>query len=154
MNSFNQQRVIETVSALFILLFVYTSVSKSLEFAAFRNTIQSFPIIGYYASFITSMVILSEVIIAFLLVFPFTRHTGLYGSLFLMIIFSVYIGYALLFESKLPCTCGGVLRRMNWTQHLFFNLFFTALALTGVLLINRSKLFIAINRRSRKTVIE
>jgi putative oxidoreductase len=49
-----------------------------------------------------------------------------------MLLFTFYILYMLLFEKHLPCSCGGVLKEMTWKQHLVFNLFFTAIAFTGL----------------------
>ena len=31
-----------------------------------------------------------------------------------------------LFTPELSCSCGGVIKQMNWTQHLIFNIFFSA----------------------------
>jgi hypothetical protein len=36
------------------------------------------------------------------------------------------------FDPELPCSCGGILQSMNWTQHLIFNIFFTLLGLGAI----------------------
>jgi len=46
----------------------------------------------------------------------------LYASYFLMAMFSAYIVAITRFSEYIPCSCGGVLERMNWNQHLVFNL--------------------------------
>jgi hypothetical protein len=60
-----------------------------------------------------------------------------------MTAFTLYIGYMVSFAEKLPCSCGGVISKMTWNQHLVFNIFFTLLSLLGVILEKR-------RRRQRK----
>jgi hypothetical protein len=69
---------------------------------------------------------------------PRTRKLGLYISLGLMMAFTGYISYMMIFIPDLPCSCGGVISKMTWGQHLIFNVFFMLLALTGILL-NRKR---------------
>lgn len=47
--------------------------------------------------------------------------------------FTAYIFIILSFTIYIPCSCGGVLETMGWTEHLVFNLFFVAMASIGVL---------------------
>lgn len=134
------------IAALFILLFVYTAVSKLLVFAAFRHTLDQFPLLHENSLLFAWAIPITELIISAWLFFPATRLLGFYASFGLMSLFTVYIAYALLFASNLPCSCGGVISKMTWTQHLIFNLFFTALAPAGIKL---SKHQLLISRRSR-----
>lgn len=137
----------EIIAALFILLFVYTATSKLKDFNSFYFTLQNSPLLHRYAKVVALLLPVTELVIAGLLFFPRSRRTGLYFSFLLMIIFTFYIGGLLLSSSKLPCSCGGVIRQMTWKQHLVFNIFFTALA--GLSIYLRNKRFIAINRNSR-----
>ncbi|MFX9224384.1 MauE/DoxX family redox-associated membrane protein, partial [Acinetobacter baumannii] len=68
------------------------------------------------------------------------------------IMFTSYISYMVLFIPNLTCSCGGVIKEMSWRQHLGFNLFFIIISIVGILLQQRTKDFIAINRQSRKPV--
>jgi hypothetical protein len=46
------------------------------------------------------------------------------------------------FYTKLPCTCGGVISKMSWPQHVLFNSGFMILAIVGIQLeknINKNK---------------
>lgn len=127
--------VIEIISSLLILLFAYTGLSKLLDFDNFRSTLDQSPLISNNgAAFVAIALPLVEIVIAALLLFSRTRLLGLYGSLALMTAFTLYIGYMLSFASRLPCSCGGVLKQMTWNQHLIFNIFFTLLSLAGVVL--------------------
>ena len=81
---------------------------------------------------------LLEVLIVVLLIFDRTRLRGLYTSLVLMLAFTVYTVAVLLHAFKyVPCSCGGVIRKLTWPQHLFFNLFFVVISLLGIWLKKR-----------------
>ncbi len=58
-----------------------------------------------------------------------TQSYGLYAAAILMTLFAAYVGLMLLSDkTKLPCSCGGVIKVMSWKQHLYFNIFFMLLA--------------------------
>lgn len=105
----------------FILLFVYAAISKTLDFENFQVQLAQSPLISAYASFISYSVIVIELIIAGLLLSERTRTTGLYLSLGIMISFSIYIYLILNYSDFVPCSCGGILEKMSWNQHLIFN---------------------------------
>jgi uncharacterized membrane protein YphA (DoxX/SURF4 family) len=126
--------IIEIVSALFVLLFLYTAITKSFEIDKTVNVIKKTPFIASYAEPIAWVVVLTEYIVSIMLFMPRTRKTGLYFALGLMTTFTLYIGYMKLFIPKLPCSCGGVISKLTWNQHLLFNLLFIFLAITAILL--------------------
>jgi putative oxidoreductase len=131
--------LVEIIGSLLILLFVYTAINKLLDISNFTSTMSKSPLIGSSASFLAIAVPVGELMIAALLFIPRTRLAGLYGSLGLMTAFTLYIGYMLSFAEKLPCSCGGVISKMTWNQHLVFNIFFTLLSLLGVVLERRRR---------------
>lgn len=120
--------VVLTVSYLFILLFVYAAVSKLLEYDSFQIELGQSPLLSAYAGWVAPSILSLELLVAFLLMFSKTRYLGLTGSYFLMVLFSVYIYLILHYSSFVPCSCGGVLEKMTWQQHLIFNLVFVFLA--------------------------
>jgi putative oxidoreductase len=63
-----------------------------------------------------------------------------YASLFLMSAFTIYT-VAILFHAfrYIPCSCGGVIRKLTWPQHLFFNLFFVGISILGIILKKREQ---------------
>ncbi len=139
MKQIHYYRIVEFIAAIFILLFTYTAFSKLLGFIAFKNTLAKSPLIGNYAAIVAGAVPLIELIIAVLLVIPKKRNLGLYASFTLMLLFTIYLGYMILFTSGLPCSCGGVLQQMTWPQHLWFNIGFTILAAIGLRLHHKFK---------------
>jgi putative oxidoreductase len=130
--------IIEIIAALFILLFVYTGVSKLMEHTNFTNVLKGSPLVGSFAGVVAWALPITELIVALLLIFPKTRLKGLYASAILMSMFTIYLAYMIAFTPKLPCSCGGVLKELTWKQHLVFNIFFTLLAIWGIMLSRRN----------------
>lgn len=87
---------------------------------------------GSYAALVAWAIPLIELVISGLLFIPQKRGMGLYASFALMLVFTTYLSYMILFSSHLPCSCGGVLQQMTWPQHLWFNIGFTILAAAGI----------------------
>ena len=127
-----KNNIVSIISALFILLFLYTALTKLSDFHRFRAMLYGSPWVGKLAPTIAWGLPLTEICISILLFFPKSRRLGLWCSLILMSIFTVYIAYMLYFSSVRPCNCGGVLQLMTWNQHLIFNIFFTLLAILGL----------------------
>lgn len=130
----------EIVVALLILLFVYTGLSKLLDFSSFRYTLSRSPLIGNMAPMLAWTLPVLEFAISILLFFTFTRRAGLWASLSIMLVFTGYLAYMIYFTPDRPCSCGGVLKQMTWKQHLVFNIFFTLLALCGLWLSRKRSL--------------
>lgn len=65
--------------------------------------------------------------------FKTTQKYGLYAAATLMTLFTFYVVIMLAGDkTKLPCSCGGVIKAMSWKQHLYFNIFFMLLAWLSV----------------------
>jgi len=117
---------------LFISLFMYTAAAKVFSIKKFASTLAKSPLIGDWNDYIAWAVPITEIVISILLIIALTRKLGLYASLALMIIFTLYLSYMVLSGSKLPCHCGGVISKMSWQEHIWFNLAFIALAIIGL----------------------
>ncbi|MET3730549.1 DoxX family protein [Moheibacter stercoris] len=128
---------LDLICYLFVLLFVYASVSKLLEFQDFQTQLGQSPLLGAFAIPISYGVILVELGLAVLLCLEKYRRIGLYGSFVLMVMFTAYIIIILNFTSFTPCSCGGVLESLGWTEHLIFNVAFIVLAGIGIYLQER-----------------
>ena len=128
--------IVELISALLLFLFIYTALSKLLDFDKFKYQISQSPFITNISWLVIWSIPLAELIISICLIFKRTRSAGLYLSFFLMLLFTGYIFIMLKYSSYLPCSCGGVLSIMSWKQHFIFNLAFTGLSLTGIIVQN------------------
>lgn len=124
--------LIETFCLLYVLLFIYAAVSKIIDFENFQIQLGQSPLLSAFAGTIAWLVPVSEIIISVTLFIPRLRTVGLYAALSLMIMFTVYIFIILNFSSFVPCSCGGVLEKMGWTEHLIFNICFIILALVAL----------------------
>ncbi len=105
---------------LFIVLFIYAAVSKLMDFETFQIQLAQSPLLSAYAGFISYAVITVEIVIALLLCYKRWRLIGLYASFGLMIAFTVYIYLILNYSDFIPCSCGGILEKMGWKEHLIF----------------------------------
>jgi uncharacterized membrane protein YphA (DoxX/SURF4 family) len=143
MKSFPSDTIVDVISYLLILLFVYTGASKLMAYQSFHTQIIFQPVIHKYAAFLSLFIPIIELLIATCLLIPRYRKTGLYAAFALMSIFTIYVGYMLASvpHNNLPCTCGGVLRLMTWEQHLVFNLVYTFLAFWAILIARRELAF-------------
>lgn len=126
--------VLEIISFLFIVLFVYAAVTKLIDYKKFTVQVGQSPLLTDFAPFVAWFIPSVEIAIALLLSFTQTRTVGLYGSLSLMAMFTAYIIAILNFSDSIPCSCGGVLEKLGWTEHLVFNIVFILLALAGIVL--------------------
>jgi uncharacterized membrane protein YphA (DoxX/SURF4 family) len=126
--------IVETISILFIIFFLYTGISKLMDYSVTKEQIALSPLLAPIAGWIVIVLPIAEIIVSVILFIPRTRLKGLYASLILMTVFTGYVIYILSYNEHLPCTCGGVLQSLSWKQHLLFNSVFIVLALTGIVL--------------------
>ena len=111
-----------------VFLFLYAGYSKIEDHSRFLKGLMRVTIIGPFALYISWIVPIGEIIIAILLIIPRTSKWGLYGFTILMGVFTIYIISMVLWATKLPCHCGGAIEKLSWTQHIWFNLAFIAIA--------------------------
>ena len=135
-----QKTAIEIISSLLILLFVYAALNKLFEYKTFKVQLINSLFLKPFAGIIAWLVPGIEMTISLMLTVKFTRILGLYASLILLLIFSLYISGILFSGMRLPCSCGGIIQQLSWKQHLLFNLFFLLVSLIGILLERKQKL--------------
>lgn len=125
--------VIDVICYLLVFLFVYAAVSKLMDLEKFRVQIGQSPLLTPFTDLVIFFIPGIEILISIALAIPRLRLIGLYASFSIMVMFTVYIVTILNISSYVPCSCGGVLEKLGWTEHLIFNLFFALLALCGVI---------------------
>jgi len=133
-----RKMVVEVIAALFILLFLYTAINKSFKIQPTVEVLKLLPLTNTIPEVIAWTIVTAEYLVSALLFFQKTKKTGLYCSLSLMVAFTLYIGYMMIFAPSLPCTCGGIISKLNWKEHLLLNGSLIFLLITSVLLM-RSK---------------
>lgn len=135
-----------------IFLFTYTGINKLIDHNTFETTLLQSPVIRSQAAILSWLIPITELFTVFLLLLNKYKQSGYLFSLILMAIFTCYIAYMMLFIPQLPCSCGGILKELSWSNHLLLNSFLILLILVSLLSNTKQKLFIAINRESRKPV--
>lgn len=124
---------IEITSFLFIILFIYAAGSKLVDYQKFTVQLGQSPMLTRWANLITWLIPIIEIIVAIMFSFKKTQKIALYGALNLMTVFTTYIIIVTNFSSYVPCSCGGVLEKLGWTEHLIFNIIFITLAAIAIL---------------------
>jgi uncharacterized membrane protein YphA (DoxX/SURF4 family) len=134
-----QNIITEIISFLLIILFAYSGLSKLLEFQNFQAQLGQSPLLSACTGFISYSVLIVEFFIALLLAIPKSRYFALLASFGLMLMFTAYIVVILNYSSFVPCSCGGILEKLGWKEHLIFNIAFTFLAAIASLFIAKNK---------------
>jgi hypothetical protein len=125
--------IIDSIIVLYIILFLYTGISKLMDYSVFKEQIATSTVLGALSKPIALMVPWAEFAVVAMLIIPRWRLHGLYASLSLMIIFTGYIITILISSHDLPCSCGGAIELLSWKGHIVLNSFFIAIALLGII---------------------
>lgn len=125
---------IDLICYLFILLFLYTGGMKLISHFDFYLALRDSPLMYHYAGLISWAIPILELAIVACLTIPKLKKLGLYSSFILMALFTIYVCYNAFFLTHMqrPCTCGGIIEKMSWNQHVIFNSLFTLLALLAI----------------------
>jgi hypothetical protein len=125
--------IVEIIALLFVILFLYTGISKLMEYTVFKEQIATSPLLAPISSWIAKVLPAIEIIVSVILFIPRTRLKGLYTSFVLMILFTGYIIAILTLNEHIPCSCGGVIEQLSWKGHIVFNSAFIILSLIGII---------------------
>lgn len=133
--------IAEIISILFIVLFVYAGLTKLMEGDRFFNNLNNSPILpdGATAYILSWGVPTLEIVLALLITIPKTRLKGLYGSLGLMVLFTLYVAGIMFLSPYTPCSCGGVITLLSWPQHLILNLSLIVFVLIAIWLYRKKR---------------
>lgn len=127
--------IIEIIAFLFVLLFLYAAMNKLMDYQKFTVQIGQSPLLTGFGGSIPWMVISIEVLISVLLIVPRFRLIGFFAAFSLMTMFTTYIWAILNFGKNIPCSCGGILEKLGWQEHLVFNSVFVVLGIVGIVLL-------------------
>lgn len=126
--------ITEIIVALTMFLFIYAATSKIMEFNVFVVQLSRSPMTSKFSNELAFLVPAVELLACILMASSKYRLIGLYVSFSLMYAFTAYISIMMLFSPTLPCSCGGILSRMEWGEHLLFNIAFVLICYVGVIL--------------------
>lgn len=126
--------IIEIITLLYIILFLYTGISKIIDYPIFKEQIAASEILSPISKPLAITIPLIEFALVVLLVIPKWRLKGLYASTILMTMFTIYVVSILSFSKELPCSCGGVISELSWGQHIVFNCAFITMGMVAIAL--------------------
>ncbi len=124
------------IGLLCIFLFIYTGYSKLADHQRFLKGLTHVQLVGRFAAFVSWFVPIAELAAATLMIIPGTFKIGLKAFIVLMVLFTGYIMAVLFWAKRVPCHCGGAIEKLSWTQHIWFNLAFMAMAIVALCLSN------------------
>jgi hypothetical protein len=120
---------------LFTSMFIYAAISKLMNYEVFVLQMDKQPFPDRFTPLLVWGIPFAEVLAAILMMTISLRRIGLFFATAMMICFTAYIILIKLnYYGKIPCTCGGVISKFTWTQHLIFNIFFLAVGFTAIYL--------------------
>ena len=123
----------EILVAILVILFVYTPASKLMKFHEYQLAMDAQPITAALRTFVLYAVPISEILAVILMAIPKFRKVGLYVTLGLLLTFTGYITLIQMnYYGRIPCSCGGVIKSLSWTQHLYFNLTFITINIIAI----------------------
>ena len=130
----------EIFTYLLALLFLFTAMSKLIDFRHFVRSINNQPFDDSFTPFLVYFLPAIELLAVLLLLSLKTRTKGLWLSLVLMAVFTVYVALVTFhFYDRVPCACAGVFQKLTWSQHLVLNVVFTGMAAASLWLESKHK---------------
>lgn len=125
--------IVRPIAIVIALMFFYAACSKLLDFDKSKREMMNQVFPKSMALFLVWAVPFTELLITMGLINKYLRLKALYASLFLLVLFSLYISITMTgIFGRVPCSCGGILRHMSYWAHLAFNFFFIVLAVLGI----------------------
>jgi uncharacterized membrane protein YphA (DoxX/SURF4 family) len=120
-----------SISFLYIVLFTYAAAAKLIDYENFTVQLGQSPLLSAFAGWIAWLISAIELLLVVLLAIDRTRQFALLAAFALMAMFSTYIYVMLNYSDFVPCSCGGILEKLSWEEHLAFNVCFCVLAIIG-----------------------
>lgn len=129
---------VELLCGLPMLLFIYSGSVKLLDFRTSRGEMLNQPFPHWLAIFFAYAIPIAELSIVIVLIvgaigYEKIRTWGLKASFVLMSLFSGYaLAILLHLFPRIPCSCGGIIHKLSWGQHLILSLFFVVISLAAI----------------------
>lgn len=133
------QIIQEVIVAILLVVWLYTGISKLIEWRSFSIQMHQSPVFYGYARVATFAGPILEILLAGLLIFKKSRKFGMIGSFILMSFFSWYVWWLMTHLPNLPCSCGGIVSFLSWPQHLALNVFLSLISLIGIFYLRNAK---------------
>ena len=135
-----RQHIFNGIATAFILLFCYAATSKIIDFENFQVQLAQSPMLSAFSDELSFAVPISEFLIVILFMIRRYKFTAMFLSFTIMIMFTAYIYMILNYSPYVPCSCGGVLEKLGWKEHMIFNIAFILMAVVAIIIYPQEKL--------------
>lgn len=123
----------EAAAILLALVFVYTAGSKWLDMPATREAFLNQPLPKWMATALVYIIPSAEFVCGILLLVPGKRKIGFCIAVVLMGLFTGYVALVLTgIFGRIPCSCGGIVSTLGWSEHLVLNVALLTVAFVGL----------------------
>lgn len=129
--------LVKLIAIALAVLFAYAAVDKLEHYALFSLQLQQFPFsipVLHQQAWVVSVL---ELIISFLLLLPATRLKGLFASLFLLSLYTLYLTGKLGSRFYCSCNCGEPFQSLSLKMHIVCTLVCVLFTGLGVVLFGR-----------------
>jgi hypothetical protein len=129
--------LVKLIAIALAVLFAIAAVGKLEHYARFRLQLQRFPF-SLSVLYVQAWIIpVTELIITVLLLLPVTRLKGLFASLFLLGVYTLYLTCMLESRFHHTCNCGEPFQSLSLKMHIVFTLGCVFITGVGVVLSGR-----------------
>ncbi|MFC0261398.1 MauE/DoxX family redox-associated membrane protein [Fontibacter flavus] len=124
--------------AILSLIFMYSAFSKVIDWNGTRSALHNQVFPGWMAETLLFTLPVVELVTAILLLGRRSFKNGFVASTLLMVCFTVYVGWVMSGAfGRIPCTCGGLISELGWSEHLLLNLVLVVVSFLGLMLSNK-----------------
>ena len=134
-----RQTIIEIISSIFLLVFVYICSNNLLHYNSFKSVLGGAPPFIGHAGVAALAIPITAGLVSILLFIPHTRLWGMYGAFALTLLCTFYLAWITWFTPNL-CPCDGLLKRnLGFSDKMIVLMWLlaTGLAMTGIVLQRR-----------------
>lgn len=124
----------EFIRYFLICIFLYTTYHKIIDMERFEEDLFRSKLLSNFAIYIKYLIPMSEICVIMLLFIDKYIVIGLYLSLFLLSIFTIYLFFLDHLSLFYGCSCGGVFNTMNYSEHIFINICLILSNILGIFL--------------------
>lgn len=129
--------LVKLIAIALAVLFAVAAVEKLENYGLFRMQLQKFPFSWPVLQQLAWVIPVTELIIAAFLLLPFTRLKGLFASLFLLGLYTLYLTCMLDIRFQSICYCGEPFQSLSLKMHTIVTLIFVMITGVGVVLSGR-----------------
>lgn len=124
----------ELIRYILISIFLYTTYHKITDIKTFEESLLRSKLLSNLHIYIKYLIPLFELLIIVSLFIDRYIMIGLYLSLSLLFIFTIYLFFLNNFSVFHGCSCGGIFNTMTYSEHIIANLFLILINILAIFL--------------------